>query len=495
MGAKEHPVEIRKYLEKELKAGSIIGPLRRNPFGKAARFSPLDTRPKKDSDQLCIILNLSYPFGRESVNKSINKEVFDNSEPMDLHYPSVEYLAKIVRTKGVKSCIFKCDLSKAYCQLYMSPSSIHILGYWFEGECDFDVTLSKGSSSAAYCCQRTMNAITYVYQKKGFEDVNYLDDLGAAEVESRAEEAYDCLGWILDSIRIHESRHKACPPAYIMIFLGILFNTITMTMQITGEQLKEIKELIEHWLHKKSATLKDNTQGGTTTAGQVKLCIKHSPCRQNIRIKNTEQHKQIQSDRKEKNHQGHAQRSAVVVPLHGRLRGDINNAPGVMGCPGHDLQFGFFITRLQGMGSKQQSRCSGSIPCTIPRVAHRQGRRQHQRIRANHSSGGVENLANRIQNRNVLAYCDNEVSVKVVNSGKARNRFTQACLWEICLICTRNNEVLKLIHISSKCNCLSDNLSCWANREKRRNFFELTRGTKVKFRKINHELFEFTHDW
>ena len=40
--------------------------------------------------------------------------------------------------------------------------------------------------------------------------VNYLDDLGAAEEDSHAEEAFNCLGWILASIGIRESL-KATP--------------------------------------------------------------------------------------------------------------------------------------------------------------------------------------------------------------------------------------------------------------------------------------------
>ena len=42
--------------------------------------------------------------------------------------------------------------------------------------------------------------------------------------------------------------------------------------------------------------------------------------------------------------------------------------------------------------------------------------------------------ASRIRNKNFLAYCDNEVSCEVVNTGRAKNRFAQACLREICYI-------------------------------------------------------------
>ena len=92
-----------------------------------------------------------------------------------------------------------------------------------------------GSASAAYCCQRMTNAITYIYGQFGYEDINYLDDLGAAAMDNKAEEAFDCLGYILDTIGIHESEKKACTPMFIAVFLGILFNTLSMTMTIVLE--------------------------------------------------------------------------------------------------------------------------------------------------------------------------------------------------------------------------------------------------------------------
>ena len=147
-GARSNPEKVGEYLKQELKNGSIIGPFRKNPFGRIARFSPLDTRPKKDSEELRVILNLSFPFKGGSVNSSIDKWLFDETHNMELRYPLVDDLAKLVRRKserGKRVRIFKMDLSKAYRQLWMSPESIHLLGYWFEELLYFDVTLSMGS--------------------------------------------------------------------------------------------------------------------------------------------------------------------------------------------------------------------------------------------------------------------------------------------------------------------------------------------------------------
>ena len=240
-GARENTEQIRKYLKDELKNGSIIGPFNRNPFGKDARFSLLDTRPKKDSDDLRVIPNLSHPYKRDSVNNSIDKNRFGN-EDMDLRYPTVDDLCRIVRKKGRNCRIFHRDLTKAYRLLWMSPADIMLLGYVFENCFYFDISLTMGSSSAAYCCQRMTNAITFIYRKHfNYDNVNYLDDFGVAETAEKAEEAFTCLGNILQKVGIREAEKKACAPVAICIFLGILYNTNTMMLQITSERLSEIK--------------------------------------------------------------------------------------------------------------------------------------------------------------------------------------------------------------------------------------------------------------
>ena len=56
---------------------------------------------------------------------------------------------------------------------------------------------------------------------------------------------------------IEESPDKACPPSEIIVFLGVLFNTLTMTVEVTQQRLTEIRILIEQWLKKQTATLKE----------------------------------------------------------------------------------------------------------------------------------------------------------------------------------------------------------------------------------------------
>ena len=212
-GALQHHEEMKRYIKKELEHGSIIGPFKSNPFDKSARFSPIDTRPKRNSDQLRVIMNLSYPHeGEKSVNHSINKDTYCKGENMKIKYPTVEDLCRIVRLKGKDAKIFIRDLSRAYRQLWSCPGSIHLAGFSHDSNLYFDVTLSMGSASSAYCCQRVSNAITHIFKNHRYSNVNYLDDLGGAETSDKATQAFECLGQILKKIGIQESEKKATPP-------------------------------------------------------------------------------------------------------------------------------------------------------------------------------------------------------------------------------------------------------------------------------------------
>ena len=53
----------------------------------------------------------------------------------------------------------------------------------------------------------------FIYAEKGYEGVNYLDDMGNAEIEEKAWQAYSCLGDILKMLNIWESEDKSQPPA------------------------------------------------------------------------------------------------------------------------------------------------------------------------------------------------------------------------------------------------------------------------------------------
>ena len=58
------------YNHKEKNYGAILGPLKNNPFSCSITILPLNTVPKKGSEERRIILDLSYPSG-PSINDNV----------------------------------------------------------------------------------------------------------------------------------------------------------------------------------------------------------------------------------------------------------------------------------------------------------------------------------------------------------------------------------------------------------------------------------------
>lgn len=67
----QHLTHVRNFIQKELGHGAIIGPFTNPPFHPWTRISPILTRPKKDSTDRRIIIDLSFPKGN-AVNNGID---------------------------------------------------------------------------------------------------------------------------------------------------------------------------------------------------------------------------------------------------------------------------------------------------------------------------------------------------------------------------------------------------------------------------------------
>ena len=51
----------------------------------------------------------------------------------------------------------------------------------------------------------------------------------------------------MQDIGVWESEHKACPPYSVKVVLGILFNTISMTISISPDRVDEIQAELDAW--------------------------------------------------------------------------------------------------------------------------------------------------------------------------------------------------------------------------------------------------------
>ena len=484
-GARINIEELRGYVKNQRAAGTIIGPFRRNPFGRYARFSPLDTRPKKDSTEQRIIMNLSHPHKGGSVNESINKAFF-NGQLINLRYPTTDDLAKIIISKGRNCKIFKRDLHKAYKQFFNCPGCIHLLGFVVDDYMYFDLTLCMGAASSAYFCQRVTNCITYIFSQQGYQNVNYLDDLGGAEEADEAEKAFQALGTILQNSHITESSSKAAPPNEIETFLGILFNTKEMSLRITGERLEEIRHILSEWGDKEMATLKElqsllgklNFAASTIRAGRIFV-------------------------------------SRIITEITNRRDNSKQNLPdfikkdiawwkrfmepfdGVFLIPDYSWQApGRVFTTdacLTGCGGWTADQC---FHARFPDWLLEDRRVSINELETMAIVIGVKIWGDKIKNRNILVHCDNKPTVNIINKGRASNEFAQQCLRELCFVTANHNTVIKVVFKPGITNSKAD----WLSRYHLSNWYREAAEKEIRNNKwdrvlISEQLFKFSHNW
>ena len=249
---------VSKWVDTNVANGSLLGPLTENPFGEEAFFSPLGTVPKHDPSERRIIMDLSCPHGK-AVNDFIPRSEF-LGEPYSLRYPRVDNLVNIIKRKGRGCALWKRDLKKAYRQLvWTDPQDVNFLGFRWKGKYYFDLTGPMGLRSSAGACQRTAEGLAYMFgnRNEGAEVVAYQDDVGSADSWDKVWEHYNDWTAMLEQCGIQEAPEKACPPSTVMVFLGILCDSERMVLEVPEDKIKDILDILDEWMRKEEATLKE----------------------------------------------------------------------------------------------------------------------------------------------------------------------------------------------------------------------------------------------
>ena len=105
--------------------------------------------------------------------------------------------------------------------------------------------------------QRLTNAIAYIHREMQFFILNYVDDFVSTELKEIIWTAYKALTELLNSLRVEISQEKLVSPTTRLEFLGITFDSNTMTMDISEEKLREINRELDTWLLRTAATRRE----------------------------------------------------------------------------------------------------------------------------------------------------------------------------------------------------------------------------------------------
>ena len=226
--------KVEQTLLDEISEGNYV-PVSRKPV----IVSALGTVPKPDSEDLRLIHDCSMP-PKQGVNSyiEIDKQKFQTIDDAVAQIKHGYFLAKV-------------DLGHAYRSVPVHPSNYPALGLkWrFRGARHFtyliDTRLPFGGRSSPGIFHRLTQAVRRMMERRGFIVIVYLDDfLVIAPTLEKCQEGYDVLCSLLISLGFELSPTKAVLPCQRLIFLGILFDTLQLTLSLPAPKLQQLKEVL-----------------------------------------------------------------------------------------------------------------------------------------------------------------------------------------------------------------------------------------------------------
>jgi hypothetical protein len=482
-GALSFHKDVDKYLATEVQAGVMAGPFINNPLSLPLSISPLNTVPKKDPGQRRVISDLSYPPG-SSVNDGIPEGIY-LGEAIELSFPSVDDYAARIREVGSSALLFKKDLKRAYRQFKVDPGDAHLLGYNWKGSIYIDLALAMGVRSAAFLCQRVTSAIAWIYASMGFHLTNYLDDLAICIPDHLATQAYQLLAKLLVDLGVEEAIDKSCSPAKEMEFLGVSFNVDHMTMSVTEERVQEILSLVNQWLHKRRAT-KRQLQSLIGKLQFVAKCVRAG----RIFISRL---LQILPTLRRQHHYFYINSQfkkdliwwrSFLVTFNG-----ITIIPEIYWSdPDARLSTDACLSSIGGWCNNQYFSCM--LPQSMRDLNYDINVIEMYAILI-----GLKLWSENLYNTRTQIWCDNLVSVTVLNSGRTKDPILLTLLREIAFIAAKYNFQIRSHHIRGSDNRLSDLLSRAPVDHKARSKLDLMLNNDWEEIMVPEQLFNLDGNW
>ena len=234
---------IDKFITAEITRGGLTGPFTSPPW-PGLMLSPLMTAPKKPDSRRPVF---DATFGEFSLNNSTPIEHYLGT-PTVYTYPKIDDFRRILLACGEGCFMWKRDLHRFYLQIPMDPVEFQYVGCVWRGLFFFFVALMFGLRHSGLQGQRVTDALSWIHRRAGLDTpedrlffcINYCDDLGGAESsKERSCDSFSKLGDLLSELGLAEATDKARAPDTDMVYLGVQFNTVSMTTSVPPDKLAE----------------------------------------------------------------------------------------------------------------------------------------------------------------------------------------------------------------------------------------------------------------
>ena len=233
--ALQYPIDIQKYLDKEIKLGAMLGPFEA-VCHPGYHCSPLMSRPK-EGDSRRVILDLSYPRGN-SVNDQVSKERFDGNL-FALKLPSIDTVVQDIVDIKDDPVLFKVDIARAFRNLPVDPADSLKFGLKVNNQYFLDKSVAFGWVHGTASYQLISDAVAYLMRDQVRLHC-YIDDYVAVLPRVKAQEVFRHLCALLSELGLPLNTSKLTAPTKRITYLGIDIDVDSSTLSIPRVKLEEI---------------------------------------------------------------------------------------------------------------------------------------------------------------------------------------------------------------------------------------------------------------
>ena len=209
------PELIWERLHKEVKLGRMWDTFKDPPF-QHLMCSPVGLVPKKDSEEMRMIMHLGFPYG-----SSIND--FIDQDKASTQYQQFDDTVRLVCQQGQGCYMAKGNVKSAFKLAPIRYKDLECLGIFFEGKFYMDLTLPFSSSISCAIFEDISTLIHWIFEQQTQKPfLHYLDDyfmcfrtLGGCWI------AYNGMQAIAGDIGLPLSLEKLVLPTQCLTFLGM----------------------------------------------------------------------------------------------------------------------------------------------------------------------------------------------------------------------------------------------------------------------------------
>ncbi|XP_060587839.1 uncharacterized protein LOC132743320 [Ruditapes philippinarum] len=258
--ARELPGVLHTKIIKEIQVGRVAGPFLRIPF-PTLQISPIGLVPKKGGDYR-LIHHLSYPR-----NRSINDYI--DEDHCSVSYSTIDQAADMVARLGQGALLSKSDVKSAFRLLPISPADFDLLGfkvmvgekgkpvtYYF-----YDKMLPFGSSISCALWEKFASFLHWVVVANSHNSniLHYLDDFLFGESSNHIQPGHTLQSFenTCKKFGIPIALDKTCAPSTCLVYLGVEFDTVQMSMRLPNDKLVDLRQKIIIAINAKKISLKD----------------------------------------------------------------------------------------------------------------------------------------------------------------------------------------------------------------------------------------------